>query len=147
MLGRKVHDPEVIEGSAVETDGLALLDIETVMAPEKTVRNSVASSVEHGDPLSGYQIHLGVTRGVDCNRPFAIVDGMPDGAMSGDGRIMGTYLHGLFASDAYRSRLLQSFGLKGEMRNYRAGVELALDEIAAELETHLDARWLGELLG
>ncbi len=147
MLGRKVHDPEGIEGSAVETDGLALLDIETVMAPEKTVRNSVASSVEHGDPLSGYQIHLGVTRGVDCNRPFAIVDGMPDGAMSGDGRIMGTYLHGLFASDAYRSRLLQSFGLKGEMRNYRAGVELALDEIAAELETHLDARWLGELLG
>ncbi|MDM9618784.1 cobyric acid synthase [Rhizobium sp. S96] len=147
MLGRKVHDPEGIEGSAVETDGLALLDIETVMASEKTVRNSVAFSVEHGDPLSGYQIHLGVTRGADCNRPFAIVDGMPDGARSGDGRIMGTYLHGLFASDAYRSRLLQSFGLKGEMRNYRAGVELALDEIAAELETHLDARWLGELLG
>ncbi|OCJ04405.1 cobyric acid synthase CobQ [Rhizobium sp. AC44/96] len=147
MLGRKVHDPEGIEGSAVETDGLALLDIETVMAPEKTVRNSVASSAEHGDPLSGYQIHLGVTRGADCNRPFAIVDGMPDGAMSGDGRIIGTYLHGLFASDAYRSRLLQSFGLKGEMRNYRAGVELALDEIAAELEAHLDAHWLGELLG
>jgi adenosylcobyric acid synthase len=117
-----------------------------VMAPEKTVRNSVATSVECGDPLSGYQIHLGVTRGEDCGRPFAIVDGKPDGATSGDGRVVGTYLHGLFSSDAYRSRLLQSFGLAGGTRNYRAGVEQALDEIAAELEFHLDERWLGELL-
>jgi adenosylcobyric acid synthase len=110
------------------------------------VRNSTATAVEYGEPLSGYQIHLGVTRGEDCARPFAIVDGMPDGAISGDGRVMGTYLHGVFSSDAYRSRLLQSFGLVGERRNYRAGVELALDEIAAELETHLDERWLGDLL-
>jgi hypothetical protein len=89
-------------------------------------------------PLSGYQIHLGRHPGADCGRPFAIVDGKPDGAVSGDGRVVGTYLHGLFASDAYRSRLLQSFGLTGGgTRNYRAGVEQALDEIAAELEAIL----------
>jgi adenosylcobyric acid synthase len=146
MLGLKVQDPDGVEGDALEAEGLGLLAVETVMAPEKTVRNSVATSVECGDPLSGYQIHLGVTRGEDCGRPFAIVDGKPDGATSGDGRVVGTYLHGLFSSDAYRSRLLQSFGLAGGTRNYRAGVEQALDEIAAELEFHLDERWLGELL-
>ncbi|MBB3317806.1 adenosylcobyric acid synthase [Rhizobium sp. BK181] len=146
MLGRKVHDPLGIEGSTLEAEGLGLLDVETEMAPEKTVRNSVATMVEDGSPLSGYQIHLGVTSGEDCGRPFAIVDGKSDGAVSADGRVAGTYLHGLFASDAYRSRLLQSFGLAGERTDYRAGVEKALDDIAAELEACLDRRWLDELL-
>ncbi|MBY3038716.1 cobyric acid synthase [Rhizobium laguerreae] len=147
MLGRMVHDPLGIEGGTLETPGLGLLDIETEMAPEKTVRNSQARSTEYDAPLAGYQIHLGITRGPDCDRPSAIIDGVPDGALSADGRIMGTYLHGLFGSDAYRARLLQSFGLSGEQRNYRESVEQALDEIAGELERHLDPRWLAGLLG
>ncbi|WP_454849780.1 cobyric acid synthase [Rhizobium binxianense] len=147
MLGRTVHDPLGIEGGTAETPGLGLLDVETEMAPEKTVRNSSARSAEYGVPLSGYQIHLGITRGADCTRPSAIVDGRPDGALSPDGRVMGTYLHGLFGSDAYRAALLKSFGLAGERRSYRAGVEQALDEIASELERHLDRRWLDGLLG
>ncbi|MBY5640418.1 cobyric acid synthase [Rhizobium leguminosarum] len=147
MLGRMVHDPLGIEGGTLETPGLGLLDIETEMAPEKTVRNSQARSTEYDAPLAGYQIHLGITRGPDCDRPSAIVDGAPDGALSADGRIMGTYLHGLFGSDAYRARLLQSFGLSGEQRNYRDLVEQALDEVAGELERHLDPRWLAGLLG
>ncbi|WP_431322499.1 cobyric acid synthase [Rhizobium sp. YTU87027] len=147
MLGWKVHDPLGIEGHATEVAGLGLLDVETEMAPQKTVRNSVATAVEDGSPLSGYQIHLGITAGEDCGRPFAIVDGKPDGAVSADGRIVGTYLHGLFASDFYRSRLLRSFGLSGEASDYRAGVEKALDHVAAELEACLDRRWLDELFG
>ncbi|UIK19842.1 cobyric acid synthase [Rhizobium leguminosarum] len=147
MLGRMVHDPLGIEGGTLETPGLGLLDIETEMAPEKTVRNSQARSTEYDAPLAGYQIHLGVTRGPDCDRPSAIIDGASDGALSADGRIMGTYLHGLFGSDAYRAGLLQSFGLSGERRNYRESVEQALDEIAGELERHLDPRWLAGLLG
>ncbi|UWM83897.1 cobyric acid synthase [Rhizobium sp. SRDI969] len=147
MLGRMVRDPLGIEGGTLEMPGLGLLDIETEMAPEKTVRNSHARSTEYDAPLAGYQIHLGITRGPDCNRPSAIIDGAPDGALSADGRIMGTYLHGLFGSDAYRARLLQSFGLSGERRNYRESVEQALDEIAGELERHLDPRWLAGLIG
>ncbi|MBY2940163.1 cobyric acid synthase [Rhizobium leguminosarum] len=147
MLGRAVHDPLGIEGGTLETPGLGLLDIETEMAPEKTVRNSQARSAEFDAPLAGYQIHLGITRGPDCIRPSAIIDGAPDGALSADGRIMGTYLHGLFGSDAYRARLLQSFGLSGERRNYRESVEQALDDVARELERHLDPRWLAGLLG
>ncbi|WP_461510807.1 cobyric acid synthase [Rhizobium leguminosarum] len=147
MLGRTVHDPLGIEGGTLERPGLGLLDIETEMAPEKTVRNSQARSTEYDAPLAGYQIHLGITRGPDCDRPSAIIDGAPDGALSADGRIMGTYLHGLFGSDAYRDRLLQSFGLSGGRRNYRESVEQALDDVAGELERHLDSRWLAGLLG
>ena len=147
MLGRMVHDPFGIEGGRAEMPGLSLLDVETEMAPEKTVRNSAARSTEYDVPLAGYQIHLGITRGPDCIRPSAIVDGAPDGALSADGRIMGTYLHGLFASDAYRARLLQSFGLSGEGGNYRESVDRALDEVASGLEQHLDSRWLAGLLG
>ncbi|MBX5168221.1 MULTISPECIES: cobyric acid synthase [unclassified Rhizobium] len=147
MLGRTVHDPLGIEGGMLEAPGLALLDVETEMAPEKTVRNSHARSTEYDVPLAGYQIHLGITRGPDGTRPSAIIDGAPDGALSADGRIMGTYLHGLFGSDPYRARLLQSFGLSGGRRNYRESVEQALDEIAGELERHLDPRWLAGLLG
>ncbi|MBY5360762.1 cobyric acid synthase [Rhizobium leguminosarum] len=147
MLGRMVRDPLGIEGGTLEMPGLGLLDIETEMASEKTVRNSQARSTEYDTPLAGYQIHLGITRGPDCNRPSAIIDGAPDGALSADGRIMGTYLHGLFGSDAYRARLLQSFGLSGERRNYRESVEQALDDVAEELERHLDPHWLAGLLG
>ncbi|MGO6845476.1 cobyric acid synthase [Rhizobium ruizarguesonis] len=147
MLGRMVRDPLGIEGGTLETPGLGLLDVETDMAPEKTVRNSAARSTEYDAPLAGYQIHLGITRGPDCDRPSAIIDGAPDGALSADGRIMGTYLHGLFASDAYRARLLQSFGLSGEGGNYRESVDRALDEVANGLEKHLDPRWLAGLLG
>ncbi len=147
MLGRKVHDPLGIEGGTVETQGLSLLDVETEMVPEKTVRNSTARSTEYDAPLAGYQIHLGITRGPDCVRPSAIVDGAPDGALSPDGRIMGTYLHGLFSSDAYRARLLQSFGLSGEASNYRENVDRALDEVAGGLEQYLDPRWLAGLFG
>lgn len=147
MLGHMIRDPLGLEGEVLETPGLGLLDVETVMAPEKTLRNSAARSTEYDAPLSGYEIHLGTTTGVDCARPSVTIDGRPDGAISGDGRIMGTYLHGLFGSDAYRARLLQSFGLSGERLDYRQSVETALDEVAEELASVLDKDWLSRLLG
>lgn len=147
MLGRVVRDPLQIEGTMSEITGLGLLDIETDMAPEKTVRNSVARSGEYDVALAGYEIHLGQTSGADCGRPAAMIDGRPDGAVSPDGRVIGTYLHGLFTSDAYRQRILHSFGIADSAVNYRQGVEAALDDLAQELEKSLSARWLEELLG
>ncbi len=147
MLGTSVADPLGIEGAKERIDGLGLLDVETVMAPEKTVRNSTAHSVDYDVPLSGYEIHMGRTEGPDCARPPVTIDGRADGASSPDGRVIGTYLHGLFGSDAYRKRLLASFGIEGGGENYRAGVEAALDDVAAELERVLSRDWLDRLLG
>ncbi|WP_442583394.1 cobyric acid synthase [Mesorhizobium sp. ASY16-5R] len=138
MLGRVVRDPDGIEGSVRETPGLGLLDIETVMEPEKTVRNVTARSLAFDAPLAGYEIHLGRTFGPDCLRPTTMIDGVEDGATSADGKVFGTYMHGLFSADLFRARFLESLGVKGGGIDYRAEVERALDEVAAELERHLD---------
>ncbi|TPN59571.1 cobyric acid synthase [Mesorhizobium sp. B1-1-4] len=138
MLGRIVRDPDGIEGSVTEAEGLGLLDIETVMEPEKTVRNVSARSVPFDLPLEGYEIHLGRTTGPDMLRPSAIINGAEDGAVSADGKVVGTYMHGLFGADAFRGRFIESLGVKGGGIDYRAEVERALDEVAAQLESHLD---------
>ena len=138
MLGAMVRDPDGIEGTVRETKGLGLLDVETVMEPEKTVRNVTAHSTPFGTPLSGYEIHLGRTFGPDCLRPSVVINGIDDGATSADGKVFGTYLHGLFGADAFRARFLESLGIVGGGIDYRAEVERALDAIAVHLEKHLD---------
>jgi adenosylcobyric acid synthase len=136
MLGKKVSDPEGKEGESRDTDGLGMLDVETVMMPEKTVRNTSARSVRLDAEIQGYEIHLGMTRGADTAQPFANVDGRDEGAVSRDGRVCGTYLHGLFTSDEFRARYLKSIGVDGGQGNYRDQVEKALDTIALRLESH-----------
>ncbi len=147
MLGTRISDPLGIEGLDTEIEGLGLLDVETVMAPEKTLANSHAHSVPYNVALSGYQIHLGETSGPDRARPYVTIEDRPDGAMSADGRIMGTYLHRIFDSDDFRRHLLADFGVSGGGGDYRGDVDRALDAVAAELETVLDRTWLAGILG
>ncbi|WP_275783236.1 cobyric acid synthase [Pararhizobium gei] len=146
MLGQCVRDPHGIEGNVAELAGLGLLAVETEMAPEKTVRNSSARSAVFDVVLEGYEIHLGRTTGPDCASPMVLIDGRADGAVSPDGRVSGTYLHGLFASDAYRAALLKSFGIEAGGQNYRQSVDTALDDVAVELEAVLDPGWLDGLM-
>jgi adenosylcobyric acid synthase len=108
------------------------------MEPEKTVRDVKARSLRFGTPLEGYEIHLGRTAGPDCARPTALVNGVEEGAASPDGKVIGTYLHGLFGADAFRARFLESLGVGSGGLDHRAAVEGALDAIAARLEAHLD---------
>ncbi|WP_176073604.1 cobyric acid synthase [Brucella intermedia] len=138
MLGRHISDPAGIEGRVRDIDGLGFLDIKTVMAPEKVVRNVQATSCLHNAPLEGYEIHIGRTTGPDMARPFARLAEHHDGAMSPDGRIMGTYLHGVFNADEFRRKFLESLGVRSSSVNYRAGVEDALNELAEGLEECLN---------
>lgn len=134
MLGRVIRDPSGTDGVAGRTEGLGLLDIETEMAATKRLIRVKGEAL--GQPVSGYEIHMGQTTGPDCSRPFAHVPG-PDGAVSPDGRITGTYLHGLFSDDRFRAAYLARFGIASQP-GYEAGVEQALDELAEHLEAHLD---------
>ena len=143
MLGRKVSDPDGIEGNVRDVAGLGLLDIETIMEPAKTVRNVNAHSLIFGVDMTGYEIHLGKTQGSDCNRPFSRIDGHADGAISPDGRIIGTYLHGVFANDVFRHRYLETFGIDGSVGNYREGVDEALDRIALRLDALIGPEFPG----
>ncbi|MDZ4135940.1 MAG: cobyric acid synthase, partial [Paracoccaceae bacterium] len=98
MLGHVVRDPDGIEGPAGDTPGLGLLDVETVMSPEKRLSQTAALHAATGAVMQGYEIHIGRTEGAARSRPFAHVAGQPEGAVSPDGRIMGSYLHGMFAA-------------------------------------------------
>ncbi|TVQ52628.1 MAG: cobyric acid synthase [Rhodobacteraceae bacterium] len=137
MLGRRIADPDGLEGPAGETPGLGLLDVETVMTGDKRLTDVAAEHVETGAPFRGYEIHIGRTEGPDCARPFARVAGAPEGAVSADGRVAGSYLHGMFRDDGFRAAWLAGFGAASDLA-YEAGVAATLDALADHLETHLD---------
>jgi adenosylcobyric acid synthase len=138
MLGRNVADPEGIEGPAGETPGLGLLDVTTVMTPQKSLTRVEATHVETGQPITAYEIHIGRTEGEDTARPFARIGATPDGAMSSDGRVQGTYLHGLFAQDSFRSAYLARLGIAASHARFHDRVEGTLDALAEHIEAHLD---------
>ncbi|PZQ51394.1 MAG: cobyric acid synthase CobQ [Rhodovulum sulfidophilum] len=139
MLGRVVADPEGIEGPPGETPGLGLLDVATVMQGDKTLREVRARHVASGAALRGYEIHIGRTEGADRARPFALVEGEgAEGAVSPDGRVAGSYLHGMFAADDFRAAFLGGLGLTAGRGDYAAGVAATLDALGAHLERHLD---------
>ena len=147
MLGKVVRDPQGIEGGAREIAGLCHLDVETELAPEKTVRN-VSGRFNLSDiPVHGYEIHLGQTTGEDCKRPMLEIDAHPDGAMSRNGRIMGCYLHGLFSNDAYRSFILKSISANASATSHHQVVDQALDALALALEQHLNVDEIFRLAG
>jgi len=137
MLGRSIADPDGIEGAPSRIDGLGHLDVHTVMQPHKRLALSNAQDIATGAPLSGYEIHLGETTGPDCARAWLKVGERSDGATSEDGRIRGTYLHGLFGNDTFRAAYLSGLGASSALL-YDGTVERTLDALAAHLETHLD---------
>ena len=138
MLGRAVHDPDGIEGPAGTAPGLGLLDVETRLSAEKRLEPARGTTFD-GAPFSGYEMHMGVTEGPDCARPFArLADGTPEGAMSANGRVIGTYVHGLFADDRQRAAWLARFSGGPAQVSYEASVDAILDRLAAHLEAHVD---------
>ena len=139
MLGKQIDDPSGLDGPAGSTEGLGLLNINTEMLPEKTLKKVTAIHRESKLAVNGYEIHLGRTTGEDCNRPFTYLDKEPEGACSKDGRISGSYLHGLFCSDDFRSAFLESLGAppSGDLK-YEKSLDDVLDELAKHIEDQLD---------
>ena len=148
MLGRRVADPEGIEGAAGTVEGLGLLNIATVMSAEK---RTVAVRGRHpasGAPVRGYEIHIGRTDGPDCRRPWLEIEGRPEGAASADGRIAGSYVHGLFADDTFRRAYLAELGAAGDEGLVHAAlVDRALDDLARHLDRNLDIGAIARIAG
>ncbi|GAA4499225.1 cobyric acid synthase [Gluconacetobacter tumulicola] len=142
MLGRTIRDPLGLEGTAGDVPGLGLLDLVTTMRPDKHLSGVEAVHASSGVPMTGYEIHIGETTGEARSRPFAHVAGAPEGAMSTDGRVMGSYLHGMFADDAFRGAFLRQLGAAPSTLAYGEGVEAVLDALAEHLEAHCDVAGL-----
>ncbi len=141
MLGRDITDPEGVEGARNKVNGLGLLDVSTVMHPQKHLTQTTATYKPTGARVNGYEIHLGRTAGPDCARPWLDIDGAPHGAASADGRVRGCYLHGLFTSDALRKAYLTDLGGISSVA-YEAELDQVLDDVAEHVETHLDLNLL-----
>ncbi|MBU2981661.1 cobyric acid synthase [Lentibacter algarum] len=142
MLGSVVDDPEGIEGPSGQAEGLGLLDVSTVMGGNKSLREVRAVHAATGADMRGYEIHIGRTAGGDCARPFARIDGRGEGAVSADGRVAGSYLHGMFTDDSFRRAWLAGFGTQGTSARYETQIDATLDALADHLETHLDVAGL-----
>ena len=138
MLGRSVADPDGIEGPPGIVPGLGLLDAETTLAPRKRLE-PVTGESHDGAPFAGYEMHMGITAGPDCARPFAkLADGSSDGAISTDGRVIGTYVHGLFADDRQRAAWLARLGAGPAAIAYEPLIDDVLDRLAAHLAAQID---------
>ncbi|MFG1428537.1 cobyric acid synthase [Roseixanthobacter glucoisosaccharinicivorans] len=138
MLGRWVDDPDGVEGPPGRAEGLGLLDVETILSGDKRLVAVAGHSCLQA-PFAGYEMHMGETKGADTARPFSrLATGDADGATSPDGRIMGSYVHGLFADDAQRAAWLAALGAGAPQVSYEAQVDETLDALAAHLEAHLD---------
>jgi adenosylcobyric acid synthase len=148
MLGRFVHDPQGIESEPGSSEGLGWLAMETTLEAHKALRR-VSGKLVLGDVrVSGYEIHCGVSRGDALRQPSSVLDGgRPDGALSPDGQVLGTYVHGLFDEPQALAALLAWAGLREAAPfDVRAGREAAIDRLADAVETHLDTAALRRLL-
>ncbi len=144
MLGKSIADHDGVDGRAGTVAGLGLLDVTTVMGGDKTTTLVTGTHCATGAAIAGYEIHLGRSEGNDCRRPLLDIEGRADGATSPDGRVQGTYVHGLFTGDAFRRAWLARFGITSSLA-YEARIEAALDGLADHLEAHLDIARLLEI--
>ncbi|MFG5860113.1 cobyric acid synthase [Metapseudomonas sp. CR1201] len=149
MLGCSIADPHGLEGPAGESAGLALLEVDTVLEPEKQLRNVSGRLLPDGAALSGYEIHAGVTTGAGLENPAVMLDdGRADGGRSADGQVMGTYLHGLFESADASAAILRWAGLSVvQAVDYHALRERDIERLADQVEQHLDIGRLRSLCG
>ncbi|MEN8641167.1 cobyric acid synthase [Pseudomonas sichuanensis] len=149
MLGREVHDPLGLEGPAGSSAGLGLLDYETVLEAEKQLRNVSGTLALAQSPIAGYEIHAGVSRGPALEHPAVqLQDGRCDGAISADGQILATYLHGLFEGSQSCAALLRWAGLADvQAIDYEALRERDIERLADLVEQHLDTAHLRQLCG
>jgi len=150
MLGRQLHDPLGLEGKPGSVAGLGLLDTETELEAEKQLQTVTGNlCLPGGAPVNGYEIHMGVTRGLALARPAVqLADGRADGALSEDGQILGTYLHGLFDHPDALAALLAWAGVSDAERiDLSARRQADLERLADSLEASLDLPRLAACFG
>jgi adenosylcobyric acid synthase len=139
MLGTRIEDPGGIEGPPGGIEGLGLLAVTTVLTAEKTLAEADGIDLASGCPVKGYEMHVGRSEGPGLARPMLRLADRNDGAVDAGGRIMGCYLHGLFAGDAFRHQFLQRLRRRPDSGlAYEAEIEQTLDRLADHLEAHLD---------
>jgi len=138
MLGITITDPLGMEGRKETIRGLGLLEVDTVFSGAKRLVETAGIELATSMPVQGYEMHLGSTTGPELERPMLRLVSGGDGCVSRDGRVAGCYLHGLFASDLFRTAFLKRLGADSGEVAYEQQIEATLDALADHLERSLD---------
>jgi len=164
MLGKMVLDPDKVESGIERAEGLGLLDVVTTMLKEKQTHQVEARLLaagaemlpECGGGITGYEIHMGESVLGSGARPFAGIGkrsgsdaSIEDGAVSRDGRVFGTYLHGIFDNNGFRTAFLNRLRRENGMPEQAevAPLEDPFDLLATHMEKHLDMERIFEICG
>ncbi len=160
MLGGRIDDPHKVEGGG-QTEGLRLLPIDTELHYEKqTVQvqaNPLMPGVSDAEMVRGYEIHVGMTSRRQGGPCFRILDeggDREDGAVSSDGLVWGTYIHGVFDDPSFRRAWINRVRIrKGlapgdveDSENVTRRLTAALDDWADHVECHLDMKLVFQAL-
>lgn len=165
MLGRRVSDPYCVESEVKEAAAIDLLPVETTLQGKKETHQvtaklvpSAAAFVQGSEILTGYEIHMGHTTPLEKSNPFTIISSrgenpvnVEDGFVSPDSRIIGTYIHGLFDNESFRTAYLDAIriekGLEKLSGHIRPCAPDPFDLLADHLEKHLDISKLMQICG
>ncbi len=143
MLGNSIADPYALEGEAGTAQGFGFLDFNTVLEPEKQLLRVQGTLQTTGAKVSGYEIHCGVSNGSALENSALNLGDHNDGAISSDGAIFGSYVHGIFDETESLSSMLAWAGLRDvEAFDYRARQEADIERLADAVEKHFNAEWL-----
>ena len=139
MLGKEIFDEKLIESKKKKILGLGLLNVTTEMKNKKKTVKVSASHSESGISFTGYEIHVGETKGEDCYKPFCFINQKKDGAISKDGLVMGSYIHGMFENNNFRSFFIRKILGINSMINYKNQLNQNLNEFAnfIQMETQI----------
>jgi len=147
MLGASIADPLGIEGAPGTMAGLNWLAIDTVLEAEKQLKRISGKLIFDNAIVAGYEIHAGVTTGADLARPLVQLSDRSDGAVSMDGQIAGSYLHGLFDEIEACEALLRWAGLNAPIAfDYQARRAADIDRLADSVEQNLDLKLIESLI-
>ena len=130
MLGNEIFDEELIESRKKRKVGLGLLNVSTKMKTQKKTIKVSASHCESGITFTGYEIHIGETKGEDCKKPFSFIHQKKDGAISKDGLVMGSYIHGMFEDNNFRSFFIRKVLGINSVIDYKKQTNQNLNEFA-----------------
>ncbi|MFD1773102.1 cobyric acid synthase [Paenibacillus rhizophilus] len=161
MLGARLSDPHQVESEEGEAAGLGYLPAETVFYSDKRterVRGTVACNhpkwVElQGFSVEGYEIHMGKTEKLEPVEGLFQIGDHEDGMLSADGRIWGTYLHGIFENDEFRRRWLNLIRQEKGLAPLQTGIHFqsrktaAFDRLADHIRAHLDVDKIYRIAG
>ncbi len=138
MLGQQLHDPMALEGEAGSSAGLGWLPMDTTLEAHKQLKQ-VSGKLAFADAeLQGYEIHMGVSSGTALARPVHVIAGQAEGALSADGQVAGSYVHGLFDHPQACAAWLQWAGLSTQVDyDYTQLREQSFEQLAQSLRQHI----------